>query len=154
MNTALEMGWNDRTVKVDRKRLLETLKKNREDHQKAYEEAMKGYKEIAKLELNRSIKRAKNAIEATEKTILMKINSFNQDDEYRLKDNVIVIDRIVFKLPIPKNHTKAYDVAIQMAEWEVDINIELTQSQFQCFVMDDWEWKKNFREIHKTYVNM
>jgi len=38
-----------------------------------------------------------------------------------------------------------------MAEWEVNDTVELTQSQFQCFVLDDWDWRHEFDVLNARY---
>jgi len=150
MRDPIEMGWNERTVTVNRMKLLETLKSNREKHQKAYREAVAGYREAATEALNEQVAKARMAIEDNAAMIAVKIERFDPDDP--LSNQVVVLGQMAFTLEVPKDHTKSYDVAIEMAEWEVDDNIKLTQSQFQCFVMDDWDWKPSFEHLNKSYT--
>ena len=150
MQDVLERGWNERTVTVNRNNLLEKLKANRDQHQKAYRESVAGYRQAALKKLKEKVARAQASILDNEAMIAAKIERF--DPENPLGDRVIVISQTDFSLEVPRDHTKSYDVAIQMAEWEVGENIELTQSQFQCFVMDDWDWKEKFQHLNVSYT--
>ena len=149
MKDSIERGWRERTVTVDRLKLLDTLKTNRETHQREYRESVAGYRQAAIKELERQLAKAVRLVQENGSIIRMKIEKFDPDDP--LDDLVTVISSISFNLEVPKDHTKSYDVAIEMATWEVSETIELTQSQFQCFVMDDWEWKREFEGLNKTY---
>ena len=149
MRDAIEMGWNERTVTVNRMKLLETLKANRDQHQKAYRESVAGYREAATEALKKQVAKARKAIEDNAAMIATKIERFDPEDP--LSNQVVVLRQTSFTLEVPKDHTKSYDVAIEMAEWEVSENIELTQSQFQCFVMDDWDWKQSFEHLNRSY---
>ena len=144
------MGPGERTVTVDRMKLLETLRSNRDTHTKSYRESVAGYKEQASAALKKQLEAAKKAIDDNAEMIAVKIDRFDPDEP--LGDQVVVLGKISFTLEVPKDHTASYDVAIQMAEWEVGETIELTQSQFQCFVMDRWDWKKSFEYLNKSYT--
>lgn len=150
MKDAFEMGWSERTVNVCRLKLLETLKSNRDKHRREYRESVNGYCAAAVEELQKQVAKAKKAIEDNAAMIAAKIERFDPEDP--LSNQVVVLSQKSFTLEVPKDHTKSYDVAIQMAEWEVGDNIELTQSQFQCFVMDDWDWKERFSNLNKMYA--
>lgn len=151
MRDVMEMGLSERTVTVNRIKLLETLKANRDKHQSDYHDSLAGYKEQAKDALAKKVERARQSIDDNAEIISRKIDKF--DPEEPLANTVIVMQQISFQLEVPKDHTRSYDVAIQMAEWEVGETIELTQSQFQCFVMDDWDWKQKFEHLNKSYTN-
>ena len=83
--------------------------------------------------------------------IKTKIERLNPEDE-SIRDTVTLLNAMTFSLEVPKDHSKSYEIAIQMAEWEVNETIELTQSQFQCFVLDDWEWTVKFKHLNTVYT--
>lgn len=143
------MDWNERTVTVNRMKLLQTLKVNRDKHRKEYIEAVAGYREAAIKALNKKVANAHKTIDDNAAMIAAKIERF--DPEHPLPNQVVVLEETSYMLEVPRDHTKSYEVAIEMAEWEVGENIELTQSQFQCFVMDDWDWKQSFQVLSRSY---
>jgi hypothetical protein len=145
------MGWEERTVKVDRVQLLETLKENRIAHQTAYKESVAGYRVAATTALAKQVSKARRHIDDNAALIAGRIDRFDPDEP--LANQVVVIGTISFTLEVPVDHTKSYDVAIAMADWSVDETIELTQSQFQCFVLDDWDWKQGFEVLNKSYTS-
>lgn len=127
------MGWGDREVKVRRLELIDTLKANRQQHVEDYEEAVKGYKEAA-------LKRAQEIYDEVREKI------------GRLKEGQMITGiSLSFNLPTPENHSGAYDQIIRMMEMEVRDEIDLTASQFGCFVMDDWDWSTNVTHINALY---
>ena len=150
MRDSIDRGWSERTVTVKRTDLLETLKANRVKHQDAYREAVAGYREEAKQSLLRQVEKARRAIDDNAAMLDSKIDRFDPYDP--MQNQVLVLGQVSFTLEVPTDHTKSYDVAISMAEWEVGDTIELTQSQFQCFVLDDWDWKEGFENLSKFYA--
>ncbi len=48
--------------------------------------------------------------------------------------------------------TKEYDRVIKMLEMSVDTQIELSSSEFQNYVMDDWAWSDNAKLSNSTYT--
>lgn len=152
MRDAIDMGLGERTVTVDRQQLIETLKKNREKHQKDYQDSLDGYKEDASAELAKQVQIAQKKIADNEEMLKNRINNFDPNEP--LSDALTVLSSVVLKLKAPRDHTRSYDVAISMAEWEVSETVELTQSQFQCFVLDDWDWTAEFNAINATYSKL
>lgn len=150
MQTSIEQGWNEREVTVNREKLLETLKANREKHIKEYNESVAGYKQQASERLLSLKKRILASVDENFVSIQHKIDHF--DPEEPLQDRVVLTNVTSFDLQVPRSYEKSYDVAIQMAEWEVSETITLKQSQFQCFVLDDWDWKTKFSLLNKTYI--
>jgi hypothetical protein len=149
MKDTLDMGWSERTVTVRRLKLLETLRTNRDQHKKLYEESVAGYRHAAAESLQKQVAKAQKTIADNAAMLSARIDRFDPDDP--MPNQVVVLGQVSFTLEVPADHTKSYDVAIEMAEWEVGENIELTQSQFQCFVMDDWDWKPRFDTLNKSY---
>ena len=44
----------------------------------------------------------------------------------------------------PQDQTADYDRAIRMMEMSEDEIIEISELDFECYVLDNWAWKKNF----------
>lgn len=151
MRDVLNMGLGERTVTVKVSDLLAKLKENRQKHQEEYQESVAGYKVLAGERLARLREKAESALVANFDRIAEKIDEFDPEDEEGLTDQVTLITSMTFNLKVPQDHTRSYDVAIEMAEWETREEIELTQAQFQCFVLDDWEWQQEFKHLNKSY---
>lgn len=154
MRDMMNMGLGERTVTVNRKNLLEKLRENRDKHQREYRESLEGYRALAQERLVRLREKALRDVEENFDLIATKLEKFDPEDEdRRLGDMVTLLQSMSFSLKVPQDHTRSYDVAIEMAEWEVNETVELMQSQFQCFVLDDWEWQQEFKQLNKTYAS-
>lgn len=53
--------------------------------------------------------------------------------------------------PMPKDHSEDYKKAIRMIEMTTDEVIELTESQFDKLVMDNWGWKSDLIATSSIY---
>jgi len=131
--TFKRMGWEDREVKVRRDELLSVLRRNREQHIRDYQAACIGYREVALQRIEEGFQEARGVVN-------------------RLKDGQTVAVGFRISLSVPENYEKAYDQIIRMMEMSVDAEIELTASQFACFVMDDWEWKEEWASSNAPYI--
>lgn len=149
MKTAMEQGWVEREVTVDRIKLLETLRANREKHIKEYNEAVIGYKAQALVLLDRLKDQIIESVNWHYVSTQKRIEAFDPDEP--MTDHVSLTGSTSFSLKVPRSYERSYDVAIRMAEWEVSETITLKQSQFQCFVLDDWDWKTEFTHLNKAY---
>jgi hypothetical protein len=120
-------------IKVNRLKLLETLKKNREDHASEYDLAVKGYW----LQMEEGLAKALKEVR--------KHGKFVSSDPWRG----------IPHLPggFPENHTRDYDTVITMLEFSVDDVIELDQQRFQQYVMDNWNWTGNVKSLNAHYAN-
>jgi hypothetical protein len=111
------------------KTMLEALKKNREGHKEMFDQALEGWKESVQ--------------EAAQDVLSAK------DDK----------DEMLEKLQAMYNHgqppmdqTDSYDSAIGMLEMSNDETIEITQTQYRCYVQDDWDWKEQWLGSNSAYV--
>ena len=110
-------------VKVNKEELLTILRKNREKHQGIYAEAFQGYKE----EVIRHLKFALDSV---------------------LEDGKIITH---IDLVIPQNHTVEYDRIIGMLEMSVDKVIEIDGAEYRQYILDEWDWSKNFSSTSSSY---
>lgn len=125
-----------KTVRVEKEKLLETLKKNRSKHTKEYEEASEGYRD--------------KLIDDYKKFIDKISDALNQ-----LANTTIALENITlhFQHPSlikPEDHTTDYSTAIEMLEWSVDDHVDLEQYEFEQFVQDKWDWTN----LHATATVM
>lgn len=139
---------SERTTVVNTKDLLETLKKNRENHIKEYDEAVEGYLETAREKLGEQHNNAKNEVE---KAFLRTKEELSRFDPDKAQDTIVFCRAITFTLTAPKNFVDAYDQAIQMMTWETRETVELNTTEFRCFVMNKWDWMEEFKTVSEMY---
>jgi hypothetical protein len=116
-------GYGMSMVTVKRDDLVAKLKTNRDGHRAIFEEALTGYKDKVVAELERHLQEVRAG-----------------------KVRVIAVS-----LPEPSDHTRDYDRIISMCEMSVDEELELTQDEFASYVMDDWQWKRQFLSSNAGY---
>lgn len=109
---------------VDKAKLITKLKKNRKKHLGIYEEAVRVYRKRMIAELEQSLRDAKNGG---------------------------AIRRSV-SLPLPENHTEDFDAAIDMLEWNVADQVELTERVFRQLVRNEWGWLQSFESNTSIYA--
>jgi len=115
-----------KTINVNKKELLSTLKKNRKIHIEEYKEAIAAYHTAIVAELSTMLIDARGA----------EIGS-------------VVKTRA--ELQRPDNYVKSYDKAIQMLEWEESDLISLDHQEFAKYVEDEWAWSDSFKMLNSTY---
>jgi hypothetical protein len=110
-------------VTVKRTELLEKLLENRRAHREVFEDALEGYRKMMIEHLEGLLEEARQG---------KRINHMIQ-------------------LAQPMDQTGEYDQAIKMLEMSVDDEIELTSREFGCYVMDRWDWKRQFSTSNSSY---
>ncbi len=111
-------------VKVKKARLLEKLKANREAHRANFLKAQEGFRLEVIEQLDKALQEAR--------------------DGKRFKT--------YFQMPEPIDQTPEYDTAIEMLDWVVGDEIELTQQAFRQYIFDDWSWKDNWINTNTAYM--
>jgi hypothetical protein len=116
-------GYGMSVVTVSKGDLIDKLEANKAGHRAIYEEALAGYQE----------------------KVLEKIDAF--------RDRVLAGDvlAVVINLPKPEDHTGDYDRILTMCRMSVADNLELTETEFAQYVMDDWGWKRQFLASNSAY---
>lgn len=117
------MNITNREYKYPVSKLLDAIKANRERHINDFEEALGEYRRRATECLFNAWQEAKDGGEI----------------------------RRTVDLPEPKSHKDDYDQIIAMLEMTSDEIIRLDSREFAMFVMDDWEWKKQFVHVNRSY---
>jgi ABC-type oligopeptide transport system substrate-binding subunit len=112
-------------VMVKREALLEAVQRNREEHHKTFLKAMDGME-----------RKWRDMLEAN----LAAIRSGSRERRYTLS------------LSEPRDQTRDYDRLIRALQMDTREEIELTQQEFACYVMDDWQWKETFRATTSQYL--
>lgn len=112
-------------IKVDKTKLLEILKKNRETHRGVFEQALEGYKAHAL------------AVFEEQLALVREGKKFHHQ----------------WSFVQPVDQTKDYDRAIAMLEMSLDTTIDLSESDFMCYVQDRWAWKTQWAASNKLYTS-
>jgi hypothetical protein len=121
-------------VVIKKSVLLETLTRNRAAHKEQF---------------------ATSVIEfftASKNIVTAAVKSLPEGDE---KTIVIPYDRplkgLSLTLPAPVHHLCEYDRSIKMLEMEVRDELELSSTEFEQFIEDQWHWKQGFNNFRATY---
>ena len=117
-------GRDMQSVKINREKLLEKVKENRENHHAVFERAVVVYKAKVIEELEAMLAVAKEGL--------------------RVKRSISLTE--------PVDMTREYDQVIAMLEMSVDEEIELTNREFAQYVLDRWSWKGQFAASNRQYV--
>lgn len=111
-------------ITVRKDKLIETITKNRDEHREQFLKAQEAYREKVIAELDTRLEQARNG---------GRIN-------------------LGFSLPEPVDYTDSYNTALSMLEWEVTDEIELSESDFQRYVLNKWEWARMFAANTQAYL--
>lgn len=118
------MNRNELTIQASVHVLITTLEENRAQHAADYEKAKKGWIKLLRKELQ---------------TMLSTL-----DDGGEL--------RLHIENQKPTSYVAEYDEAIEMLNFAISEDIELTAQQFRQYVKDDWDWKRNWKAGNTTYI--
>lgn len=134
------MNAPERRVEIDRKKLVNTLKTNRELHEQAYNEAIEGYYN----QLVTAVLRTKENIDTFGAEL-------NTDNVMKMGEKAHKILDPITGLRRPRNYLQAYDEAIAIFEWDVRDTVELTVDEVLKFCENRWEWRDNFVGMAASY---
>lgn len=126
-----------KTINVERSRLLATLTANLVTHRKEYLEARSGF-ETKRLELLRAL--------ATVTQAAVEINT--EENRRAVHDAFLAYEH----LEKPVDHSNEYEQAIALMQWETRDKIDISVSDFERFVRDNWNWKNKFKLVHSSYT--
>lgn len=59
--------------------------------------------------------------------------------------------RVITYLPVPEDHTKDYDRVLKMLDMHQSNSIDISQEDFAKYVMDDWQWRREFLNTSANY---
>lgn len=98
----------NRTITVQKAKLITQIKENKKNHIEMYEKAVVAYKKEAIEQLATQMKRV---------------------EEGELNANL--------ELVTPLNNADNYDSIVQMFEWDIRTEVDLTQNEFKEYVQDE-----------------
>lgn len=109
---------------VEKIDLLKILRENRDKHRGVFEAALEGYRKAVIGRLAGHIRELKDG---------------------RYPETKIIV-------PIPTDHTGDYDRTIKMLEMSIHPTYTLSDHEFGQFVMDDWDWKRQWMTTNSVYA--
>ena len=119
------MNRTELTIRVEKAKLIETLKENAAKHKEDYETAKAGFRIVLREELQQKLAQ----LDAGEKVELR----INQQK--------------------PQSYYPEYLDIIDMLEWDESESVELSRSDFQAWVKDDWDWKNGWSITNTAYLS-
>lgn len=146
MQLTREMGWTMRKIKAKRSDVLNAIRANYEAHKKNYADAFDGYKVEALEQITDKKKAILDAIDTLGRRVAEAVLGKDKPVALQMSSSLAL-----FTLTPPVDHSRDYEVVIKMLEFSVDDEIELEQDQFECYVMDRWDWADSFRESVTNY---
>jgi hypothetical protein len=113
-------------VRMDKTVLISIIKLNKDKHVKEYNEAVIGYRESVAKELQTKLDICKSG------------GNFSMGSS----------------LDKPQCFENEYNVVLRKLELSLDVTIELNDTQFKNFVLDEWSWTSSFKSTSAIYNNM
>lgn len=114
----------DIRVKVSKQWLIETVKKNRDDHRGIFEKAFKKYREAVLKYFEEELAKVRSGQEVTARW---------------------------FSGVRPEDHTLDYDLVLSMLSRSTEDEVQVTGSDYRRFVQDNWEWTAQFVSTSNAY---
>lgn len=112
------------TITVNKAKLLTTLQENRNAHRNLFLTAQVIFRDKVIQTLDRHL------------------------EEARAGGQI----KLWIHLPEPEDHTASFDQAIAMVQWAEGDTIDLTEKDFQRYVLNNWEWQQSFAANTQSYV--
>lgn len=147
VRTTLQRGMKMKTIKARPSELLAAIRKNYEQHKLDYAEAFEGYK----VELFDAAERAVQEFKASVDRLVVRATAASLEKGDKPVPPHLAVP--VLGLKVPVSHAADYEVVIRMLEFEQAELVEIDQAQFECYVMDRWDWKEEFADVAVGYSN-
>jgi len=109
---------------INKEELIRTLKENCDKHQIVFEKAFKAF------------------LKEVEKNLIERLDIVREGKHVEL----------YIHLSEPSNHTKDYSRILTMLYMDVREEIELDETQFSQYVLDDWNWKEEWLSTTSNYL--
>lgn len=111
------------TVRIKKQELLDVVKANLAKHKEIVDEAFAKYREMAIAELDAMLAEAKAG--------------------KRIRRAVSLVE--------PIDQTPEYTSLIRKLEMSTENEVSLEEHEFECFVMDRWQWKRQWSTSNSMY---
>lgn len=145
-------------VVMKKEELVTKLVENKAKHDTVLATAIQGYWELAKDKMAEKRKQLEAQLgewrEEAERAFT-KIDK--QIEGKQILPHYIAVKAVNvdtnLNLIYPEDHSQDYERAIRMMEASVFDQVQLTVDEFDAYVLNNWEWKKNFLAANTLYVD-
>ncbi len=158
MSTQEKTHANMHNIVMEKDKLLGILRNNKDKHDAIYALACSGYWEQSKTELevkraeiDKAIEEFKSDSQRESEKIFEKIGKKERFGDAIYLTSQLKVNAAV-SLPYPENRTDDYGRAIKMIELSVYDTVELSEQEFDAYVLNNWAWKKKFVDTNDRYV--
>jgi hypothetical protein len=138
-------------IKVSKSELLTIVKENKQNHDEIYEAAEKGYWVDAEEHLK---KLQKESLSVMKKNYQKSVKDLKKqvNKELRLVEQKKREGFVYLRKPFPENHSDDYQGTIRRLELCVEPEVELENTEFDCYVRNKWQWKTSFLATNSSYA--
>jgi hypothetical protein len=145
-------------VVMKKSELISRLVENKARHDALFDLAVSGYWDTAKDKLQEKRAKLDDAIVNLKEDASIQFGRLEKRLEKKetLPGHMTVVGLkwdTVLGLVYPENHTKDYERAIRMMEASIFSEVRLSQQEFDCYVLNNWEWRERFLASNSTYVD-
>lgn len=158
LETSIKQHASVHEVVMEKKELLKRLQENKSKHDIVLATAIEGYWDIAKEKIETKQKSLEAQMVAWEEEATRQFNKILNKIEkkeplpFSVSLKAVTIDTGL-DLVYPEDHSADYERAIQMMKSSIYDTVELSSEEYDSYVLNNWEWKKNFVASNATYVN-
>lgn len=138
-------------VSVKGSDLLKALIENKQTHDEIFASALEGYYKKVQEEIVEKVSML-NTLALKFSDLLERIDK-ESGEPITLTDykrNVWDLASIV--TPFPQNQEQEYVRAIRMVEMSANDVFTLTNEEFNCYVLNNWQWRASFLTTNSAYL--
>lgn len=119
----MSFSQHNKSVTVERLRMIESIKNGLAIHTAAYNEAKADFQDYAQAEIT-------------------KLYTAVMNDDF---------SRTSISLQAPVSHIQEYNDAIELFEMSVSENIEIDIDTFKAYFKNEWSWSRSFETANTLY---
>ncbi len=145
-------------VVVKKDELLAKLRQNRDIHNAIYAAAVSGYwleadkiLQAKKVEFEKAVDKLN--VKFTEQFSYVQQVIYDKDEKAKPDFSLSLSYNNYWPLKFPSNHLDEYQRIIDMLKFSVADKIELSLTDFDCYVRNNWAWKKDFVATNFAYAS-
>jgi len=115
---------SQRSITVKKTELISKIKENKTNHIQEYDKAVIAFKE----RVTRQLEESRLALESGD------------------------YSKVNFRLTVPENKSDEYDKLVKMFEWEIKEEVELSQAEFNEYVLDETPFALQAKISNSAYL--
>jgi coenzyme F420-reducing hydrogenase alpha subunit len=144
-------------VVMKKSELITKLIKNKATHDVILATAIDGYWTAAKQQLKKKKVEFKKLITEYTETVnreCEKVENLIKEKESLPSSIGVGAIHLTTSLGLvyPQDHSRDYDKAIRMMQASIYDEVKLSESEFDAYVLNNWEWKNNFIASNSAYI--